>query len=59
MTTSNPAVDQLNKILDVLGRCQAQAISMQISVPVIGTPEEEVISKVGSDKVRVNQYYIF
>ena len=45
-------VDQLNKILDVLGKYTNVYTMLPRLTLLKGTPEEEVIQKVGSEKVR-------
>ena len=47
-------VDQLNKILDVLGlyhRLSSEAHSQELNVSPLGTPDETVIQRIGSEKV--------
>ena len=49
-------MDQLNKIIDILGKPSRQcAICGADLLIFLGTPSEETITRVGSQKVRMNR----
>ena len=51
-------VDQLNKILDVLGESPRRT-SKYGTHCLLGTPDESVLQRIGSDKVCMRQIYVW